>query len=79
MINYRLLRQLRKLNDLRLEEVAHYLGYESASSYHRLENGRLRPTVSQVRRLCELYDLAWEDLLGPAPKQPEPGASRDKS
>ena len=65
VINYRILRRLRKLKDFNLADIAEYLGYASASSYHRLENGQIRPTVSQIRKLCQLYGVGWEALLGP--------------
>ena len=65
VINYRILRRLRKLKDFNLADIAEYLGYASASSYHRLENGQIRPTVTQIRKLCQLYGVDWEALLGP--------------
>lgn len=65
MINYRILRRLRKLKDFNLSEIAAYLDYASASSYHRLENGQIRPTVGQIRKLCQLYGVSWEEVLGP--------------
>ena len=65
VINYRILRRLRKLKDFNLADIAEYLGYASASSYHRLENGQIRPTVTQIRKLCQLYGVGWEALLGP--------------
>ena len=88
VINYRILRRLRKLKDFNLADIAEYLGYASASSYHRLENGQIRPTVTQIRKLCQLYGVGWEALLGPvndsAGTKPEespkdiPGSSHKK-
>ena len=57
VINYRILRRLRKLKDFNMADIAAYLDYASASSYHRLENGQIRPTVSQIRKLCQLYGV----------------------
>ena len=65
VINYRILRRLRKLKDFNMADIAAYLDYASASSYHRLENGQIRPTVTQIRKLCQLYGVGWEALLGP--------------
>ena len=65
VINYQILRRLRKLKNFNLADIAAYLDYASASSYHRLENGQIRPTVSQIRKLCQLYGVGWEALLGP--------------
>ena len=65
VINYQILRRLRKLKDFNMSDIAEYLGYASASSYHRLENGQIRPTVTQIRKLCQLYGVGWEALLGP--------------
>ena len=65
VINYQILRRLRKLKDFNMSDIAEYLGYASASSYHRLENGQIRPTVTQIRKLCQLYGVDWEALLGP--------------
>ena len=79
MINYSVLRRMRKSKNLNLDDVAKYLDYASASSYHRLENGLCRPTVSQVRKLCELYNVTWEELLGPLPGVNSNLDSPDKS
>ena len=88
VINYQILRRLRKLKNFNLADIAAYLDYASASSYHRLENGQIRPTVTQIRKLCQLYGVGWEALLGPvndsAGTKPEespkdiPGSSHKK-
>lgn len=64
----RSLRRLRKEKGFRQEDVAAVLQFRAASSYSRIETGKCQPTVFQVWRLCKLYELGWDELLGPLPK-----------
>ena len=61
----RSLKRLRKMHGFRQSDVAQYLKYRAASSYHRIESGEIQPTVEQFRQLCRLYNLSWEAILGP--------------
>ncbi len=58
----RLLEQ-RKANGLTQQQVAKYLGI-TQPSYIRYERGEAEPTLTNVVKLCELFDVSADYLLG---------------
>lgn len=57
------LAELRTLNKLTQKEVAECLGI-SQPSYIRYENGSAEPTLENLIKLADLFDVSLDDLLG---------------
>ncbi len=57
------LAELRTLNKLTQKEVAERLGI-SQPSYIRYENGSAEPTLENLIKLADLFDVSLDDLLG---------------
>ncbi len=55
--------ELRKLNHLTQRDVASYLGI-SQPSYIRYENGGAEPTLENLVKLADLFDVSVDYLLG---------------
>ncbi len=53
----------RKINQLTQRQVADYLGI-SQPSYIRYENGQSEPTLANLVKLAELFDVSVDYLLG---------------
>ncbi len=58
-VNY----ELRKLNRFTQREVAQRLGI-SQPSYIRYENGSAEPTLENLVKIADLYDVSVDFLLG---------------
>ncbi len=56
----------RKLNKLTQTEVADYL-HISQPSYIRYENGTAEPSLDNLVKLADLFDVTVDYLLGRAP------------
>lgn len=55
--------ELRKLNRFTQREVAQRLG-SSQPSYIRYENGSAEPTLENLVKIADLYDVSVDFLLG---------------
>lgn len=55
--------ELRKLNRFTQREVAQRLGV-SQPSYIRYENGSAEPTLENLVKIADLYDVSVDFLLG---------------
>lgn len=55
--------ELRKLNRFTQREVAQHLGI-SQPSYIRYENGSAEPTLENLVKIADLYDVSVDFLLG---------------
>lgn len=55
--------ELRKLNRFTQREVAQRLGI-SQPSYIRYENGSAEPTLDNLVKIADLYDVSVDFLLG---------------
>ena len=55
--------ELRKMNKLTQREVAEHLGI-SQPSYIRYENGRSEPTIENLVKLADLFDVSLDYLCG---------------
>lgn len=55
--------ELRKLNGLTQRDVALKLGI-SQPSYIRYENGKSEPTLSNLVKLADIFDVSTDYLLG---------------
>ena len=53
----------RKLNHLTQRQVAEYLGI-SQPSYIRYENGKSEPTIPNLIKLADLFDVSIDYLCG---------------
>ncbi len=53
----------RKINKLTQRQVAEYLGI-SQPSYIRYENGQSEPTLTNLVKLADLFDVSVDYLLG---------------
>lgn len=53
----------RKLNKMTQTSVAEYLGI-SQPSYIRYENGKAEPTLANLVKLADLFDVSVDYLLG---------------
>lgn len=57
------LAEQRKLNKLTQKQVAEYLGI-TQPSYIRYENGQAEPTLTNLVKLADLFDVSVDYLLG---------------
>lgn len=57
-MNYELLRELRREAGLTQEAMAEQLGYSGKSSYCLLENGTVKCTVEQAKKIKQVLDLS---------------------
>lgn len=56
-IDLALLRQRRREKDLRLVDMAKYLGLETANAYWRIERGMTALSAVRLMKLCTLLDI----------------------
>ncbi|RVT96295.1 XRE family transcriptional regulator [Rhodovarius crocodyli] len=57
------IRALREKRGLSLKEVGSALGISYVAMW-KVEDGRTMPSAWQTRRLCEIYDISADELLG---------------
>ncbi len=73
MVNYRKIRQLRRMMDLSQKEFAVLIGYSSQNSLHKLERGMIDLPASRLERIANVLQVAVEDLLIPDEAAAETG------
>lgn len=57
------LREVRKAKGLTQEEVSEFLNMSQAN-YSDIENGKVVPSLTYIMKLCKLYKVSPNDLLG---------------
>lgn len=57
------LKELRKMNNLTLLEVANSLGYKYPSSYRKIENGEQALKVNQIKILATIFNCSEQKIL----------------
>lgn len=62
-MRYRQLRIIRIQNGLTQQQIADVLGI-SRSTYCGYETGRRKPSISNLKRLCEFYHIPYETIMG---------------
>ena len=66
------IKELRKANHLKVEEVAHFMGLESVQAVYKWQRGDSLPTVDNLYALSRLFDTPVDDIL-------RGGREKDKS
>ena len=57
------IKELRKMHHLRVEDVAHYMGFESPQAVYKWQRGDSLPTVDNLYALSRLFDTSVDDIL----------------
>lgn len=52
-----MLKELREEHGYTQEEMAKFLGYSSRSGYCMLENGKVKLTLSKIKKLSQIYNV----------------------
>lgn len=68
--------QLRKDNNLRVTDVAEYMGFESTQAVYKRQRGESLPTVDNLYALSRLLHTSVDDILiGEKERDDEPSLS----
>lgn len=68
--------QLRKDNNLRVTDVAEYMGFESTQAVYKWHRGESLPTVDNLYALSRLLHTSVDDILiGEKERDDEPSLS----
>ena len=78
MVNYRKIRQLRRMLDLTQKEFAELIGYSSQNSLHKLERGMIDLPASRLEKIAKVLQVSVEDLLLPDEAAAETGNTQKK-
>ena len=73
MVNYRKIRQLRRMMDLTQKEFAVLVGYSSQNSLHKLERGMIDLPASRLEKIASVLQVPVEDLLLPDEAEADTG------
>lgn len=76
MVNYRKIRQLRRMMDLSQKEFAVLVGYSSQNSLHKLERGMIDLPASRLEKIARVLRVPVEDLLLPDETEDETGDTK---
>lgn len=57
------IKELRKARHLRVEEVAHFMGFESEQAVYKWQRGDSFPTVDNLYALSKLFGTSVDDIL----------------
>ncbi len=57
------IRELRKERHLKVEEVAHFMGFESEQAVYKWQRGDSLPTVENLYALSRLFETSVDDIL----------------
>ena len=57
------IRQLRLKNNLRVEDVSEYMGFESVQAVYKWQRGESLPTVDNLFALSRLFGTSMENIL----------------
>ena len=59
----RRIRELRKQNHLRVEDVSRFMGFESEQAIYKWQRGDSLPTVDNLYALSRLFGTTVDDIL----------------
>lgn len=57
------IRELRIQNHLRVEDIAHYMGFESEQAVYKWQRGDSLPTLDNLYALSFLFGTSVDDIL----------------
>lgn len=57
------IKELRKANHLKVEEIARFMGFESEQAVYKWQRGDSLPTVDNLYALSRLFDTSVDDIL----------------
>lgn len=57
------IKELRKANHLKVEEVARFMGFESEQAVYKWQRGDSLPTVDNLYALSRLFQTTVDDIL----------------
>jgi len=57
------IKELRKAHHLKVEEVAHFMGFESEQAVYKWQRGDSLPTVDNLYALSRLFQTSVDDIL----------------
>ena len=57
------IKELRKQNHLRVEDVAHFMGFESEQAVYKWQRGDSLPTIDNLYALSVLFETSVDDIL----------------
>ena len=57
------IRELRRRQHLKVEEVARFMGFESAQAVYKWQRGDSLPTVDNLFALSKLFEVTVDDIL----------------
>lgn len=57
------IKELRILRHLKVEDVAHYMGFESEQAVYKWQRGDSLPTVDNLYALSFLFETTVDDIL----------------
>lgn len=57
------IKELRKAQNLKVEEVAHFMGFESEQAVYKWQRGESLPTVDNLYALSRLFGTSVDEIL----------------
>ena len=57
------IKELRKANHLKVEEIARFMGFESEQAVYKWQRGDSLPTVDNLYALSRLFETSVDDIL----------------
>lgn len=57
------IRELRKQKHLRVEDISHFMGFESVQAVYKWQRGDSLPTVDNLYALSVLFETSVDDIL----------------
>ena len=65
------IRELRKQNHLRVEDISRFMGFESEQAIYKWQRGDRLPTVDNLYALSRLFGTTVEDIIVEETKEGE--------
>ena len=65
------IRELRKQNHLRVEDISRFMGFESEQAIYKWQRGDSLPTVDNLYALSRLFGTTVEDIIVEETKEGE--------
>lgn len=57
------IKELRKINQLKVEDIARFMGFESVQAIYKWQRGDSLPTVDNLYALSSLFGTSVDDIL----------------
>ena len=57
------IRELRKKNNLKIEDICEFMGFESVQAIYKWQRGETMPSVDNLFALSKLFGITIEDIL----------------